>query len=307
MNVYAINPELFKEDKLSYLLNILKIKQVISLIDECPSVLLPFLIFKAEYNFDNSDECINRNLKQAVYKFIAPICSLEYNHGQWTGGFQTFNLYEKSRAYNPIFNLVNCEEDNVLILSRGYDFLDYEKFIHYSLNILHKHAQDFHYENRICFIRFDETIYDSEYEKTLLLNKTSIFCNGKFNSLVRYKPLIYNPDNGLKVGYSYSIYNLPRLEHKASQLMKKNGQYYDPIISYIDMKSKELYPIERGDSDLSDFFLGKEHLNRLFSIALDDMRGEEDHCYEEVDEVKAWGADSEMDYIRGNGGDWIDD
>lgn len=308
MNVYAINPELFKEEKLFCLLNILKIKQVISLIEECPLVLSPFLIFKVKYDSNYSEESINRNIQQAVYKFIAPICSLKYNQGRWNGEFQIYDLYKESRAYNPIYNLENCEEGNVLILSSSADnFLDYKKFVRYSLNILRKHAQDYHYENRICFVQFDETNYDSEYERTLLFNRTSLYCDGKFKSLVRYKPLVYNPKNGLKVGRSYSIYELPPLEYNASLLMKENGQYYDPLISYINIKSKEQYPIERGNSDVSDFFLGKEHLNRLFSIVMDEMREEANLYYHESDEIKAWGADSEMQYIRGNGGDWIDD
>ena len=122
------------------------------------------------------------------------------------------------------------------------------------------------------FRPFDETFLESErYGIFLSFHKTSIFYQGKFKSLIRYQPLKYDSNIGLKIGQSYSVYNIQYLDYEIKKKMKEYGLYYDPLISYINMKSKELYPIERDKSDISDFFLGNNQLNRLFHAAIISM------------------------------------
>ena len=89
--------------------------------------------------------------------------------------------------------------------------------------------------------------------------------------MIRYQPLKYDSNIGLKIGQSYSVYNIQYLDYEIKKKMKEYGLYYDPLISYINMKSKELYPIERDKSDISDFFLGNNQLNRLFHAAIISM------------------------------------
>ena len=69
MNVYAINPELIREDRFPYLLNILKVKRIISFIEYVPSICESLLIYKANYDLDNYEDSVNYNIQQAVYKF----------------------------------------------------------------------------------------------------------------------------------------------------------------------------------------------------------------------------------------------
>ena len=58
MNVYAINPELIREDRFPYLLNILKVKRIISFIEYVPPILESLLIHKTDliYKGSNVDE-----------------------------------------------------------------------------------------------------------------------------------------------------------------------------------------------------------------------------------------------------------
>ena len=58
--------------------------------------------------------------------------------------------------------------------------------------------------------------------------------------------------------------------------------YYDPIISYLDIKSKFLYTLERNDSDILDFFLGNSHLCYLFCISLENMKEDYENDYFEI-------------------------
>jgi len=306
MNVYAINPELIIEDRLPYLLNILKVKRVISFIEYVPSICEPLLIYKANYDYNNYEDSVSHNIQQAVYKFNSPIYSPKYESGKWNGEFLTQDIYKESKAHNPIYNLEYCNDENVLVLINDYDTENYYKqFARYSLNILKKYASEYHYENRICFILFDDSIYDAEYEHTLFFNRTSMLSDCKFKSLVRYQPLKYDSRINLKVGQSYSIHNIPPLEYSAKQELKEKGLYYDPIISYIDIKSKLLYTLERKDSDILDFFLGDSHLNYLFNIKQAEIEEQEYYNTSSyTSEVQAWGAESEIEYINNNGGDW---
>lgn len=283
MNVYAINPELIREDRFPYLLNILKVKRVISFIEYVPSVCEPLLIYKANYDNNNYEDSVNQNIQQAVYKFNSPIYSPKYESGKWNGEFLTQDIYKESKAHNPIYNLEHCNDENVLVLINDYDTENYYKqFARYSLNILKKYTSEYHYENRICFILFDDSIYDAEHEHTLFFNRTSMFCEGKFKSLVRYQPLKNDSKTNLKVGQSYSIYDLSSLEYSARQELKEKGMYYDPIISYLDIKSKFLYTLERNDSDILDFFLGNSHLCYLFCISLENMKEDYENDYFEI-------------------------
>ena len=68
MNVYSIDPNYAREDNFSYLLNILKVRKVISLTNEIPLVCEPLLICRYT---DDDDKFIQR----AVHKFNEPICA----------------------------------------------------------------------------------------------------------------------------------------------------------------------------------------------------------------------------------------
>lgn len=262
MNVYAINPEFIIKDRFPYLLNILKVKQVISFIDYVPSICEPLLIYntdltyKGDCNSDDYERFVKRNVRQAVYKFNAIMCSPKQNIGQWDREFLVHDIYTNSRACNPIYNLEYCNDENVLFLINSETERYFKDFINHSLNILKKHATNFHYENRLCFILFNE-FNEEEYYLTRYFARTSIFYNGDFRSLIRYKPTDFDSEINLKVGKSYSVCQLPPSWKIPREKLKEKGLYYDPLISYINLKLKEIYPQIREDYDILDFFLGE--------------------------------------------------
>lgn len=290
MNVYAINPELIIEDRLPYLLNILKVKRVISFIEYVPSICESLLIYKANYDFDNYEDSVNYNIQQAVYKFNSPIYSPKYESGKWSREFLTQDIYKDSKAHNPIYNLEYCDDENVLVLINDYDTENYYKqFVRYSLNILKKYASEYHYETRICFVLFNETNWEYGSKRALFLHQASIYYNNKFCRLFRY---LYtgktNKENSswriippieseykLEIGKSYSIQNFKLSQEK--QMLIENGHFYNPLLSYIKIKLKEF--IKCNDIDLLDFFIGKTHLDYLFSLTLEDMRENYDDLY----------------------------
>lgn len=266
MNVYAINPELIREDRFPYLLNILKVKRIISFIEYVPPILESLLIHKTDLiykgsNVDEFEKFVNQSIRQAVYKFNAEMCTPKPNMGTWNREFFIHDIYKDSKAHNPIYNLEYCNDENVLVLI-NYDTENYyEQFINHSLNILKKHATNLHYENRLCFILFNE---GEEYKLTHYFVRTNVYSNGEFKSLVRYLPTEYDSDINLKVGKSYSVFYLPPSWKIPREKVFKKGLVYDPLISYINLKSKELYPNIRKDSDILDFFLKYSPLNNGF-------------------------------------------
>lgn len=266
MNIYGINPQIIREDKFSILIKILKVKKIISFIDNYPSICEPLIIYKANIDFDNYIDSLNKNIKHAVYKFCAPMCSPKYDEGKWNNEFLIRDLYKNSKAYNPIYNMENCNDDNLLFfISDGCTDIIYEPFIKYSLNILKKYANEFQYDKKLCFTCFN----DLTWEGDLYFCRTKMFHEGKFKSMIRYIPLKYHSEIKLKVGESYS-FPPDKLKYPTKLKMNENGIFYDPLLSYINIKSKELYPSERKDSDIIDFFLGKSHLDFTFRTSIEE-------------------------------------
>lgn len=284
MNVYSIDPNYAREDNFSYLLNILKVRKVISLTNEIPLVCEPLLICRYT---DDDDKFIQR----AVHKFNEPICAPRLTSGKWTGDFLVYDKYKESRAYNPIYNLEYCNDENVLVLANSWDF---EKFVKYALNLLKKYANKLHYETKICFVCFPEM--NGNYDVSLFLHSTSIYYNGKFKSLRRYQPFRSDIRPDLKQGCSYSIHNIQNIHD-----LNKYGLFYDPILSYINKKLKELLPKDKH-IDLVDFFAGRYVLNSRLDNILDDR----EVCHSSDDSLLKSTIEAELEYIRNNGGDWID-
>lgn len=308
MNVYAIYPHWIKEENYPYLLNILKVQRIISLAQRHPSICESFLIYKAskhDNNYEYDESFVKNMIQQAVYTFIKPMCQPKIQNNKWEGEFIINNLYQKSRANNPIYNLEYCNDANVLVLVD--EFYYYKDFINYSLNILNKNAKEYHYEERICFVNFlGKTI---EFESVLhdFFHRTAIFYQRKFEYLLRFIPSSKHSESEKKEKHSFSV---GKLGNYQLQELKDKGTIYDPLLSYLNIKSKEYYPEKKGNTDFFDFFLGREHLNSILNYYLDALKEEKHYShelYQYKNEVEAWGADSEMDYIRNNGGEWIDD
>ena len=315
MNAYFLDPNDIDEGRFPFLLNILKVKKVICFADECPQICGPLLIYKSRCN-DNTEFYYNggleKEIKNGVYKFNEPICSLDIKNGKWNGKFIINDIYNESNAFNPIYNLEHCNDDNVLILlDYGFDLSAYvtQKFSQITFNILRKYASDLHYENRICFIQL---FYDYESEEGDLYYysfpySTKIYYKGYFQPFRRFIPLLpeskFTDYYKLDTNRSYSVKEISNIRKQGNKVL---GRLYDPLISYIDIKLNELYPNEREGLNILDFFhagyLNEEFHNRINEIIEEEQMREN---WNSSTDSNYW--QSELDYITGNGGDWIND
>lgn len=310
MNVYAINPEIIREDRLPYLLKILKVKQIICLLKECPSNCIPFLLYEAKYQSDYNEEEIAENVKKAVHKFNTFIYSPKYDKGRWTNSFEVHDTFANSRACNPLYNILYCDDDNVMIFTK--DSYSLKHFSNYSLNLLRKYAPNFHYESKICFVQLSYEYISSsgEYICNQFPSITSVYSQGNFYPLKRFyqnsSSLQDKVSCKLALDRSYSTIDLKTLKNHH---IRVSGKYYDPLISYINVKTLELYFDERKEKNLLDFFCSPEYIQRLFmdKIAEIEEYKKEQQSYCDLQQIR-YDSDyyqSELDYIKGNGGDWI--
>lgn len=153
MNVYFIDSESLNAEHFSIFVDILKIGEIYSL---SPSSV------KANLLVDSCglDTILNvaRNIpyKYAVYRFVDKIKQSFFYYEYCVDTFVD-DTFINSKYNNPIWNIHNCEEKNVLVLdsdSKNYSNID--DFPNYALNILRKYGKDDRYSQRICFYRFDE-------------------------------------------------------------------------------------------------------------------------------------------------------
>ena len=277
MNAYFLDPNDIDEGRFPFLLNILKIKKVICFADECPQICEPLLIYKSKCN-DNTElynnDGLEKEIKNGVYKFNEPICSLDIKNGKWNGKFIINDIYNESNAFNPIYNLEHCNDDNVLILlDYGHDLSEYvtQKFSQITFNILRKYASDLHYENRICFIQLFY-YYESEEGDFYC---TKIYYKGYFQPFRRVIPIL--PDSNFTDYYKLDTnrsYNRKEISNIRKQGYKVSGRFYDPIISYIDLKLNELYSHEREGLNILEFFHAG-YLSEEFHCRIGEMEEEE--------------------------------
>jgi len=303
MNVYFLSDTIYIRKRLSILCDIFKIRKIINFdyrtdqLKECDHHIdNSMLLYKAVIEDETNYDVIEKMVKQAVYTFNSPICKV---NGE--GGFTINDKYKNSNARNPIHNLEYCDDDNVLVLCHCEEDFISSLFTKYSINILKKYAPELHYENKICFLKFKRL--DEEWD---FRSNSYVFYQGNFKSLCRFIPQKNNYGINLELGRSYSIYNLPQ-QYEIRRYLKEIGIYYDPVISYLNIKLKELYPKEIKDKDILFFLYGEDIFNTEFEKYVDKLEDDKEEmrmrCYDSTDDT-SW-ANSEMEYIMNNGGDWI--
>lgn len=201
MNVYFYNPCYLNAEKFPILAEILKVKQVIDLTDPNTrnNELVKYYQPIAIYIRQEAD--VEQSIRDAVYKFNEPICKPKIENGKFTGGFIVNDLYKNSNAYNPIYNLEKCNDENTFIFYTSNENKTLCKdFTKHSLNILKKYAKKESYDNKICFCWIDS-----------LLNYASMHYKNKFYSL--------------------------QLEIESNN---SSVRYYNPLLSYINLKQTYL-------------------------------------------------------------------
>lgn len=308
MNVYFYDPCFLKVERFTILVEILKVKRIIDLTE--PITRNPELLslYSSDTIFIRQDSEIETATRYAVYKFIEPMCKARVINSRLTGEFIINDLYKESNAYNPIYNLEKCNDENVLILFNLKDKIPL-LFTKFSLNILQKHAEKFCYYNRICFNFIG-----------LFFEDCSTFYKQKFYKLRRSittLPYSYNNDFKAYKSYNYSKTERSDSDYDIIENFKENA--YSPLLSYLYMKCKKLYCKNENNMALTDIFLNDEGKKQLTNIMNKVFKSKirrhnlriynEESLYDDYkeSEIEAWGADTELKYIRSNGGDWIDD
>lgn len=163
MNIYFLQPYLFKKESLPIFMKILKVNRVFDLAhyDYQEEVF-----YKSEKGSDEIEEAM-KAAHICNYRILKPI----------DDDVKIQDIYKNSTATNPVFNLENCNDENMAIFISNVDIA--YPFVLYTLNRLQKYADKYHYENRICFVRFEPT---DKYFNNTLLNNTSIYTKGDFQN-----------------------------------------------------------------------------------------------------------------------------
>lgn len=272
MNIYFLDPKYVSTEKFPILLDILKVKRVIDLIEPTNRDMGLFNAYGSIAFFIRIETNIEFAIKNAVYKFNEQMCEAVIENGKTTGKFIVNDLYSKSSAYNPIYNLETCNDDNTLVLFSTKENQIPLDFSRYSLNLLNKYAGHVPYKNRICFCTID-----------CLLNFVSMLYEDNFYSIRQRNPL----------AGANEFYN-PLLSYIELKLNELFPSLYDKI------------------EDINHFFLsniGIQTMNKFFEYKFNELRGcyrnyDNDNDYDEDDRAD---IDSDLEYLGANGGDWFFD
>lgn len=284
MNIYFLNPKWVCPDRIISLTQILKVKKVFCFLEQDNNVICKIPKYISLFNLNNND--VELFLKQCVYSFVNEISEPLICDGNYTGDRIVKDVYKDSLSRNPIYNIENLDDPNILILydpiiSNQLKYGIIGAFRKYSMNILNKYGQ-INYMDRICFYMFDKFLHCSYIYYPIENNKYRLI-----NSIIYSERSIYRSDiHDFITQYSA----------------------YDPLLSYIRFKIAELGYKESVQS----FFLTKEGLENFERITIDEYKNYlSSRCdgYFDVDDVKAFEevCKKEEEYIINNGGDWIYD
>jgi len=233
MNVYFVNPKHFSLVRFGAFLNILKVGEVYNLMDRSDAIGEYINLCGELCTFDRDNATFETALKIAVYKFIKPISTPIVEHGEWTGNFAVSDIYKDSTFLNPIKNIKNTEDKNLLVFYdeplRGGS----NDFAIYSLNILCKYSDGIDYSKRICFLKISSMLRD-----TMCLNS-------------KRKWIVCKCTN------------------------KQTNRTYDPIMKYLYLETKKIYPKEREELSFVQFFLTKDGYDTRTAVIKKEQEAEE--------------------------------
>lgn len=284
MNVYSLNPKWLKANALKNIISILKVKKVYCFIDS------------DDYNSLNNVELLKWDgggfegfLNKCVYNFVNMISEPIFYKGEFTGERYVKDMFKESRSLNPIFNIENLDDPNILIIWKPDEQKQAKRgvlttFREYSMNILNKYG-NIDYLDRICFYFFDRYL-----SLSYILNK-KINYYGKMQSI----PVPAVIDN-IQI----------RRDPKTGILKEFHENSYDPLLSYLLVKSNDLL---EGDS-IQERFLTKDGIIQYEKETINyyhDCLYEEWAKYEPDDSGFERACEAEVEYIINNGGDWIYD
>lgn len=282
MNIYSLSPKWLKCNALETIINILKVKKVYCFIPSYDSNELKGVETLFTWDGTNIDDF----LKICVYDFVNILCEPLFFNGDYTGERIVKNLFSESLGLNPIYNIENLDDPNILILwtpdvpKRGIMSM----FRNYSMNILNKFGT-IDYMDRICFYCFDSFLSISYIFKKSHININKKWEYRLFIAVISSRYQQYDSDG---VSFKY-------VDHS-----------YDPLLSYMYLKTNNIID---GNS-LQDRFLTSDGIKEYEDYTLQgyfDYNNDLWSGYEPDDSLYDRACKAEEDYIINNGGDWIYD
>ncbi|MBR6841067.1 MAG: hypothetical protein IKM77_02040 [Prevotella sp.] len=284
MNIYSLNPQWLINNALETIITILKVKKVYC------------FIASDEYNRLNNVELLRWDgadledfLNKCVYNFVNMISEPLLCKGEFSGERYVKDLFKESRSLNPIFNIENLDDPNILIIWKPDEQKQAKRdilttFREYSMNIINKYG-NIDYLDRICFYYFDR------YLSLSFILKKRLNIYGKMQSM----PVPAVIDN-IQI----------RRDPKTGILKEIHENSYDPLLSYLLFKSNDLL---EGDSVQERFLTkdGKVQYEKQTINKYHDCLNEEWARYEPDDSGFDRACEAEEEYIIKNGGDSIYD
>ncbi len=275
MNAYFFNPRSVDKEKLPLLLNILKVQRVIDLrkaedLNDISSAMYPNKVI-----FERGDLDVEKAIELAVYKFNEPLCRPEVYKGRNTGEMiVNTSIYDKSIPHNPIYNLEHCNDDNVIIFYSSD--LKFFRFINYSTNIIRKYSEE---EGPwgICYVHIGEFL---TWSSIVVRDFYETAFKRLYRSWTNFEN--YRYDTGRTYNIDTTWINTPHWEAKdlceeVQRDIKRN--FYDPILSYINMRAKQLIPNSATNVPLYDLFLSQQGRERLEESVVDKY-------YKKIEEIR---------------------
>ncbi len=268
MNVVFLDPTYIDAANLTRLGEILKIRDVYC--------CMPMI--RGDYKIKNSfgakvklwrrtGETLENVTKRAVYALLNMVSKPIFVDGNFIER-KVYEIFVDSNVDSFSSNL-NLDDPNILILYPDHR-LDSEecnvKFFRYFFNILKKYDNTNRYNKRIASTKLSPFICLNDTTKWEL--QDSIKSDDSFNSLKNNAQLL------LHLLTSYGCNSISDLRNI---LLTSQGEH---------KRIEVLNDIEEEDRKQ------REEAQAYYNDGLT--------------EAQRWGADAEMDYIRNNGGDWID-
>lgn len=279
MNIYSLNPQWLKCNALETIIDILKVKIVYCFIPSYDSNGFKDVETLLTWDGTNLDDFF----KKCVYNFVNILLKPLYFKGDYIGERIVKNLFCDSLGLNPIYNIENLDDPNILLLwtPNVHKHGIITMFRDYSMNILNKFGT-IDYMDRICFYCFDSFLsYSYIFKKTI--KKLNMKWEYRlFTAVIASRYYQFDSD-GVSSKY---------VDHS-----------YDPLLSYMFLKTNNIID---GDS-LQDRFLTSEGIKEYEDRTLQGYFEYKWSEYEPDDSLYDRACKAEEDYIINNGGDWIYD
>ncbi len=282
MNVYSLNPQWLKCNVLETIIDILKVKRVYCFIPSYDSNELKDVETLLIWDGTN----LEGFFKKCVYNFVNILSEPLFFNGDYVGERIVKNMFSESLGLNPIYNIENLNDPNILLLwtPNVHKHGIITMFRDYSMNILNKYGT-IDYMDRICFYCFDSFLSYSYIFKKTIKNMNMKWEYRLFTAVIASRYQQYDSD-GVSSKY---------VDHS-----------YDPLLSYMFVKTNN----NIDGKSLQDRFLTSEGIKEYEDRTLHgyfEFNNASWSRYEPDDSLYDRACKAEEDYIINNGGDWIYD